>query len=172
MPYTDANTISNPTTGQPILAAWGDQIRTNQEFFVDPPACSIYNSTTQSIATGATGTALNANSEYYDNDSMHSTVSNTSRITIQTAGRYLFIATVQFAANATGNRRLAFVVNGTTTHESQLIAATTSANSVVLTAPRSLVLAASDYVEVVVWQTSGGNLNVTLLEAAAMFQTR
>lgn len=172
MAYTDANTVSNPTTGQPILAAWGDQIRTNQEFFVDPPACSVYASSAQSVATGASGVALTANSENYDNDSMHSTSTNTSRVTAQTAGRYLCIATVQFAANATGNRRVAFVVNGTTTHESTLIPAVQAVNSVVLTAPRSLVLAASDYVEVSVWQTSGGNLNVTLLEFAAMFQTR
>lgn len=31
MAYTDANTVQDPTSGERILSAWGDQIRTNQE---------------------------------------------------------------------------------------------------------------------------------------------
>lgn len=31
MAYTDPNTVQDPTSGERILSAWGDQIRTNQE---------------------------------------------------------------------------------------------------------------------------------------------
>lgn len=171
MAYTDANTISNPTTGQPILAAWGDQIRTNQEYFIDPPGCSVYASSAQTVGTGTSGTDLTANSENFDNDSMHSTSTNTARITIQTAGRYLLTATVAFATSSTGNRRVGFKVNGST-DLGGFIGAGIASNSAVYTATRVAVLAAGDYVTTSVWQTSGGNLSVTLDEFAAMFMTR
>lgn len=169
--YVDLNTVSNPTAGQPITAAWGDQVRENCEFLIDPPACSVYSASAQSVATGTTSVALLAGSEYFDNAAMHSTASNTSRITAPIDGRFLVTATVQFAANATGNRRMAFRVNGTTTYESTLVGGTAT-NSIVTTAARMFTLSATDYVECVVWQTSGGNLNVTLLELAATFLTR
>lgn len=54
----------------------------------NPPACRITHSTTQSI-TNNTTTALLADSETYDTDSMHSTSSNTSRITMNKAGIYV-----------------------------------------------------------------------------------
>ena len=171
MPYVDPQTVNNPTAGQPIPAAWGDVVRDDLEFLIGPPACSVYASAAQVVADGISTVALTANSERFDNDSMHSTATNTSRITATRAGRYLFIATVQFAANATGNRRMAFRVNGTTTYESTLVGATAT-NSIVTTAPAMFTLAATDYVECMVWQTSGGNLNVTLLEFGATFLTR
>ena len=171
MAYTDANTVSNPTTGQPILAAWGDQIRTNQEFFIDPPACSVYASSAQSVSN-VTDTQLTANSENYDNDSMHSTVSNTSRITCQTAGRFLAGATVNFGNNATGYRVVRLRVNGTTTYSGMNISAAAGGSNTIITVSRTLVLAASDYVEVQVVQSSGGALNVTLDEFFCLFQTR
>ena len=154
-----------------LTAALMTQARNNDEFLIDPPACSVFNSAAVSVATGTSSTALTANSEQFDNNAMHSTATNTSRITIQTAGRYLFVATVAFAANATGNRRLAFRVNGSTVYESTLVGGTAT-NSIVLTAPRMLTLAAADYVEALIWQTSGGNLDVTLHEFACTFITR
>ena len=172
MTYTDANTIHDPTTGQVIPAAWGDQIRANQEFFVDPPACSIYSATAQTVANGAaTGVDLVAASENFDNDSMHSTSSATERITCQTAGRYLLVATVNFASNTSGSRRVAFLLNGATTYGAS-VAAPAPTNSTVLTAVRAIILVAGDYVTCNVWQTSGGNLDVTLVEFAATYLTR
>jgi hypothetical protein len=167
--YVDLSTIDNPTAGQPILAAWGDQIRENDEFLIDPPAASVSASAAQSVASGTTSVALTANTEAFDNAAWHT--GSEAKLTAPIDGRYLFIATVQFAANATGNRRMAFRVDGTTVYESTLVGGTTT-NSIVTTAPRMLTLTAGQYVEVVVWQTSGGNLNVTLLEFAVTFLTR
>ena len=54
MPYTDPQTIHNPATGTVAPATWGDILRENSEFLIDPPACSVTHSTTQSIATATT----------------------------------------------------------------------------------------------------------------------
>lgn len=170
MPYTDPQTVLNPTAGQPMTAAWGDTVRDDLEFLIDPPQCSVYASGVQSVANNST-TTLTADSENYDNDSMHSTVTNTSRITFTTAGRYEVFANVNYAANSTGYRRLSFLLNGTTTYGGQTVAAAPTV-ATRLAATRTIVAAASDYVEVQVVQTSGGNLDVTMDEFRAKYESR
>lgn len=171
MAYADLNTLHNPATGTIPPASWGDQARDNLEFLIDPPACSVYHNTTQTIATGTTLLVLAANAENYDNNAMHSTVTNNSRITAITAGRYRIGVVLSWAANATGNRATAFRVNGTTDYVVD-IRVGTATNSTAISGSRTLVLAANDYVEVFVWQSSGGNLDVTVSEFAAKFETR
>lgn len=173
MTYIDPNTIHNPATGTVAPAAWGDVVRDDLEFLIDPPACSVFHNTTQSLVT-ATLTVLSANSEFFDNDAMHSTVTNNSRITIQTAGRYLVLGVVRFATSGAGNARLLqFLVNGTTQYEVQQVGGTsTAARDTLLSGSRLIVLAAADYVEVRARQDTGGNLATNLEEFGATFITR
>ena len=170
MSYVDLNTIHNPATGTVAPAAWGDQVRDNDEFLIDPPVCSVKATVAQSIATGTT-TVLVAGTEVFDNDGMHSTVSNTSRITIQTDGRYLVLATVRFIANATGVRFAEFRRNGATL---DTIATSVGIGTLetVISGSRAFVLTAGEYVEVVAHQSSGGNLDVGLMDFTAVFLTR
>lgn len=170
MSYTDPNTVHNPATGTVAPAAWGDVVRDDLEFLIDPPACSVSNSSSQSIASGSS-VVLNANTEAFDNDAMHSTVTNNSRVTAQTAGRYLLVSTVQFAANGTGRRGVNFLVNGTTNF-SAAFAAPLAANAIIVPGIRLVTLAATDYVEARAFQDSGGALNVDLIEFAVTFLTR
>lgn len=172
MSYVDLNTIHNPATGTVAPAAWGDQIRENFEFLVDPPVCSVFHSTTQSVATGGTGTIMSANSENFDNDAMHSTVSNTSRITAQTAGRYLLTANADFASNTTGTRQIQFRLNGSTFFATVRINAITGGFLSIVQTTATVVLAVGDYVETNLFQNSGGSLNSTLREFAALYLTR
>jgi hypothetical protein len=171
MAYSDPNLVHNPSTGAVAPAAWGDVVRDDLEFLVDPPKCSIYNSAAQSIPNNTT-TALTANSENFDTDAMHSTVSLTSRVVAQTAGRYLVNAAVLFASHATGRRALDLRVNGTTTHNIDGRMTVTTGNSMAITGMRLLTLAAGDYVEGMVLQTSGGALDVTLNELGAVYEGR
>lgn len=172
MAYVDPNTVHNPTTGSVIPAAWGDTVRDDLEFLIDPPSCSVYASSAQVVSTGLTGEALTANSENYDNDSMHSTSSNTSRVTFQTAGRYLVSTRVQFATGA-GNRRLVnFKINGTTDVPAFQCPPTGGAFSTIISTDMTYVAAASDYVEVWAYHDVGSDLDVTLLELVATFITR
>lgn len=169
--YAALSTIQTIAAGEVFTAATLQQANDNGEFLIDPPACSIFDSTAQSLADN-TSTAMTSNEENFDNDSMHSTASNTSRITIQTAGRYMFWATLSFAANSTGHRVLRLLVNNTTTYDLQVINSGTAATPIVLSGSKSLVLAASDYVECIGAQNSGGALNVTFLDLTAVFITR
>lgn len=172
IPYSDPNLTHNPSTGAVAPAAWGDIIRDDLEFLIDPPSCSVFNSAAQTLTTNVL-TILTANSENFDNDAMHSTVTNTSRITCQTAGRYLFIANVTFVANATGGRLLDFVVNGVgLTGSGMQFQSPGSGSAINLTYARMITLAVSDYVETRVRQISGGNLDCTLVEFGATFMTR
>ena len=128
----------------------------------DKPHCRVYNSANQSVAT-ATFTTITHNSERFDVGGMHSTVTNTSRITIPTGGggRYLIGAGLFWAANATGQRAITILLNGTTRIVYDNRAAVAAVESVhqVTTLYN---LAAGDYIEMSVYQNSGGNLNATV----------
>jgi hypothetical protein len=127
------------------------------------PSCSLWHSATQSIPN-ATDTALLFDSEINDNDSMHSTTTNTSRITAQTPGTYTFFASVEFAGNATGYRQITLIKNGT----DYLAMDNRLANAAVVTRCTigvSVTLNAGDYVEVWAYQTSTAALNVSLSTA-------
>jgi len=167
MPFSDPNLTHNPATATVAPAAWGDVIRDDLVFLNDRPTCSAFNSTTQTIASGST-TKLTADSERWDNDAMHSTVTNTSRITVQTDGRYSFSSTVQFDAHATGVRGTDFLVNNTTAYPGAGSTAVGAGVAEVLTTIRFIDLNATDYVEVRAVQTSGTNLGVTLVDFTAL----
>lgn len=173
MAYADLATIQATDPGDPLTAAWCDQARDNDEFFRDPPACVAFHNTTQALTNNVFAFLL-ANSETFDNDSMHSTVSNTGRLTIQTAGRYDITTTLEFAQPVLGpgNRFADFRVNGTTIHRCALVAAA-AGNVTIVTGQRKLVLNAGDYVEVRAAHDSGdATLNVTLVEFAALLLTK
>jgi hypothetical protein len=170
MPYVDPNTVHNPATGTVAPAAWGDTIRDDLEFLIDPPCCSVKASSAQSLTNGVT-TALNAATENFDNNAMHSTVTNNSRITIQTAGRYLAIALVRYAANGNNSRTLSFFTNGTVNHDLTNGLAANNGDTF-WSGSKSFVFAVSDYIEVRATQYSGGNLDVALEDFTVMYLTR
>jgi hypothetical protein len=174
--YIDLNTIHNPATGTVAPAAWGDQIRENEEFLIDPPVVSVFHSVTVNVTTGTGLTILNANSENYDNDAMHSTVSNTSRLTVQTAGRYMFGARVNFdvanGGGATGMRAVELLHNSTTRYGLQLVSGASATLPTQISGVATIVCAAADFVEVQVRQDSGSTKGVDLLEFYAVYMTR
>jgi hypothetical protein len=172
MAYADLATIQDTDPGDILTAAWCDQVRDNEEFLIDPPSCSVFNSATQTLSsTSVTWTSLTCDSENFDNDSMHSTSSNTARITAQTTGRYQLTATLEYVANSTGFRGVRFFENGATIYLSQLLLPVTGA-ATRIQGTRNITLTAGEYVEVQGIQNSGGNLDVTVVEFAALFITR
>ncbi len=172
MAYVDTNTIHNPATGTVAPAAWGDQVRDNLEFLIDPPAVSLSGAATS--ATNGTIVTLTCNTENFDNDAMHSTVTNPTRITAQTAGRYDVTAVVRYDFTAGGGGRLLqFFVNGTTQYNVAQVGSTTVASrDTIISGGRKIVLNAGDYVELRARQDSGGTINITCDEFAATFLTR
>ncbi len=142
----------------PTAAQFNQDIRDNPAFLANPPACRAYRTTAQALTTGA-ATAIAFDAERYDTAAMHSTSVNTSRITIVTAGLYLLTGEVSFASNVTGVREMFLQVNGAT----RIVDANATAvngDSTRLGVSTVYKLAAADYVELIAYQTSGGNLNV------------
>jgi hypothetical protein len=119
----------------------------------------VFNSATISIANSS-WTLLTFNSERWDTDTMHSTVTNTGRLVATTAGLYVITGHVQFAANATGQRIIRILVNGVTMIALQGSPANPVA--VYMTVATTYNLAATDYVTLEAFQESGAALNVTV----------
>ena len=123
--------------------------------------CVATRTTDQTGVANATVTAVVFNgTDILDTDAFHDPSTNPSRITIPAgkAGKYHFSATVIWESNATGVRRVALVKNGTTHIATQFYAPVTAGlytQQSVSFGP--VVMAETDYAEVVVYQNSGAN---------------
>ena len=122
------------------------------------PSCNIYNSTAISITHDNT-IALTFDSEKWDTDGMHSTVSNTSRITCATPGIYTVYGNVQIQSNNSGSRILSILLNGTTGIARMRITATQGAFTI-MNISGQVLLDTGDYIELTVFQNSGSTLTV------------
>lgn len=121
--------------------------------------CRVTNSASQSIPD-TTPTAITFDTERYDTEALHSTSSNTSRLTLTRTGKWSFGANIEFAPNATGVRGVYIKLNGTTyIGIGQHVNAGGGVSHVdVVTGEYDFT--AGDYIEVFVVQTSTAALNV------------
>ena len=122
-----------------------------------PPAVRVNEAGAQTTTNNELFTLL-FGTEGFDTDNMHDLVSNTSRLTATTAGIYYIESQVQFAAHATGDRFLRMLLNGTTTISETRLRAAAGAHR--QQCGMLFSLSATDYVELLVFQNSGGDLNV------------
>jgi len=122
-----------------------------------PDGARVYNFANITLTSGSP-LALTFDSERYDNGGLHEGVTNPSRLTAQKAGKYFISAHVIWDANATGRRGLYVKLNGITWLASH-VQPTTSASYTEMSVATVYHLAATDYVEAIVFQDSGGNLN-------------
>lgn len=124
----------------------------------DEPAMRAYHNANQSIANTSL-TALALNSERWDTDTIHDNVTNNTRGTCKTAGKYAGCANVRFDINGTGIRQVIVRLNGATDIASAVVLPP-AASFCDIAVPFEYDLAVNDYLEVVVYQSSGGALNV------------
>lgn len=124
--------------------------------------CRLRQSGTQNIAT-STEVIILFDTEDFDTHGFHSTASNTGRITIPTgmAGKYLFVAALSYSSNATGTRQGWFRKNGTTSQTADLRSAS-SADQTIMNITEIIDLVATDYIELLAWQTSGSTRTTTI----------
>jgi hypothetical protein len=125
------------------------------------PGALVYHSTSQSIPD-CTYTILSFDSEKYDTDSIHDTVTNNSRLTCKTAGKYYIWGTVCFAGNSTGYRSMYIGLNGYDVSNFIAVVENNNIGTNNLDLHVSVVwpLAVNDYVVLIVWQNSGSPLTV------------
>lgn len=147
------------TVGLDVDAAMlNDDVRDAVNFFLNAPTCRVYNSAAITGIATSTRTALTFNSERYDNDGIHSTATNTSRLTCVTAGVYDIFGVADLGANATGIRQIEIRLNGSTL---LAVAGTPgNASNVPLSISTKYKLAVGDYVELTIFHTAGTNLDV------------
>ena len=123
--------------------------------------CNIYRTTGNQSIPDSTATAIDFNAESFDTDTFHDNVTNPSRVTIPSGkgGKYLFTAWASFVGNGTGYRDMQLLKNGTTLTGSSAVGWKPDATGYTAgTIAVILNLVATDYLEVLVTQTSGGNL--------------
>ena len=116
-----------------------------------------HSSTTQSVADN-TVEAADLAAERFDTDTIHDNVTNNTRLTATTAGKYAIHGQVEWAGNATGVREIAIRLNGST-----IIGINRASNldtsTIYLEVATFWDMAATDYVELTLFQNSGGSLN-------------
>ena len=119
--------------------------------------CSVYESSSQSIPN-ATYTIRNFDLELFDTNGFHDNSTNNSRITIPSgkAGYYLVAFAQPFGTSTTGDRIFKILKNGTSVSEH---GGTPSAVYPVLEGSQVLYLAVADYLQLNVYQSSGGSLS-------------
>jgi hypothetical protein len=129
------------------------------------PAARAYNSANLALLA-ATWTTLTLNSERFDTDAVHSTVSNTSRLTVPSggAGLYSIGACVEFDTSAIGvgvDIGIRILLNGTTVLAETYHAGSFAAVDNVLNLSTLYALNVADYVEVQAYTTQACNVNAS-----------
>lgn len=125
------------------------------------PYCLVEKSGSQSINSAST-TAVTFQTDLDDDWGMHDTSSNTERITIPVAGRYLIHGELSWEINATGQRRLILQTVGSLnkTMSETLHGGAGSGLQLRQQALAVNPLVAGDYVYIDANQNSGGALNI------------
>ena len=122
--------------------------------------CVAFNSTTQSIPD-STFTAITLDSNDVNVGSMHSTSTNTSRVTVPTsAGGYYFVTTTTSFPQIAGFEFVEAIKKNGTTFLKLVAFASSSAVGIQVQVMWQGVLNAGDYVELYVFMNTGATQNV------------
>lgn len=122
--------------------------------------CILSKTATQSIPTATyTKITFGTGEEDYDPLGMHDISTNNTRITVPTEGVYNIVISGRFANSSSGSARLGYIY----VNNSQINSVSSIFDSVgrsAFTSSLNLYLSANDYVEFVVYQASGSNLDI------------
>ena len=157
--------LSSTNGGNPIvLVGSGHVFITALAEDVKPDiGARVYNNANISIPNGSF-TSLTFNTEVYDTDTIHDTGTNPSFLTCKTAGKYIVWGHITFASHATGRRLVQVRKDGTTDQQNIMTNPDTGGNSIGMGYMTIMNLAVNAYVELQVYQTSGGALNILTLD--------
>lgn len=148
---TKRSTIANLT--KPVT----DSLDSRLDVLEDYASCKAIRSSTVSIASGSE-VVVSWNSEEYDYGDFHDNATNPSRLTIPENGIYLISGYAAFAATVTTSA-IRFRVDGSGGQFFYVPGSVTTFGEV--GASTILKLNASQYVEMLVFQSSGGAKNLT-----------
>lgn len=145
------------------LQLLAEDLETYLQWHRNSPAARLRQTSPQAIPN-STSTALAFQDEDFDIDPTstggHSTVTNTSRYTVQYAGLYIVGGGASFAGNTTGVRVLSWAINGSHVAGSDVLVNPVSGNTTRMAARGdSYRLNPGDYVELHALHTAGVSLN-------------
>lgn len=120
----------------------------------------------QSIGTGAEA-AITFDTEDFDTDAFHDNSTNPTRVTIPAGlgGRYLVGGVVRFASMTAGVGYAMLKVNGAD-YIAQSIGDAENSNNTAFTVVTLRAFSVGDYIELIAFQNSGGNVNAEALREA------
>ena len=154
-----SNTLS--TAGAKLLSL---QNNGSEKFAIDKdgkvvtafvPAVRVHNSASESTSNGVPK-SVTFDTEDIDTDNMHSTSSNTSRLTCTTPGLYQISATVAFQSNATaGYRNIWILFNGGSTTLSEASQQSAANQDNIMSVSTIYRCTAGQYFEVQAFQNQG-----------------
>ena len=124
--------------------------------------CQLYRTTNQTISNSSQ-TNMAWDAEHEDSDGFHDNSTNNTRITIPSGkdGKYLFNGLIKWNANTTGRRNFLLQKNGSTVTTGDWLWNPSTVEGFVLCTFSFIASAvATDYFELRVNQSSGGNLDV------------
>jgi len=173
-PYSDPNLIHNPATGTSPPASWGDKIRDNLEFLVDPPrAKAMRTSDPQPIPTGTWTSVEFEDWDDWDTDGFHTPPDATFEIPAGLAGVYLCIAVAQLDNSPTGNRAIRFLVNASQVYgaDAKEGASTTGAKTS-LTAVEEIALDEGDTIELQIYHQRTVDLDLDYARMSIRYVAR
>lgn len=151
--------------GEIVTAAFmNTNIRDAGNFFLSWPVFEGRQTVAQSFINNTPAGVL-LDTEDIDTDGGHSTVTNTSRYSPQTAGRFQLAGGIGWAANATGVRNAEFWKNNALINGAATSLINAGAGSIVRCPTRVITAVANgttDYFELVAAQGSGGNLSTSV----------
>jgi hypothetical protein len=129
--------------------------------YVGFQGASVWKSANQNL-TSASQTTITFDTEVFDTDGFHDNVTNNSRLTIPTgmSGKYLVTAKGDFSSNASGQRVVYHLVDGTLVNfASSAVNSASHGSYISLSAVYQLT--AGMYVEMALYQDSGSTLTTT-----------
>lgn len=160
-------------TGEVVTATnMNEQVRDNGNWLADAHLCKLTLNAAAATTSGTVHTlgggtnALGTWDEGEDTDAFHDTVTNPSRITVPTglAGIYDVLGQAQFDTSASQRRAILINKNGTLVGETNLSATRhhdgTGGSIWFAQCPVFVRMAATDYLEMQVFQNSGAGLNI------------
>lgn len=111
------------------------------------------------LISNATSTAMSwSSADFQVNQTTSWVIGDPTKVYARTTGKFLICAFASFASNATGYRQFSIKINGTATSYVTIPAVNGDESGQSLSTVISLT--SGDYVELFVYQTSTGNLNV------------
>jgi hypothetical protein len=154
---------TQPAVGDLSTALWADQVAQWAAFLAAPPLFLGHQTTTQSL-TSAAWTAISFDTMDVDTKTGWATGANT-RYTAQYAGYYEIKGIVAFAANATGYRGAAIVINGAAIagSSSNQTLGNPGAIAAYIEVVDEVFLNVNDFVQILGVQASGGALSTVTL---------